>query len=423
MFQTTPTKLPLPVWAQIVGINPVHFGGVVLDGTGATPNLQTACGQAWFSYEYQDHDRVSREEVARAIAMAEADIEAQIGYRLLPTWEIDERVNVARPYRPELVNIQAEDVRRFPSTVTARWKHLIEAGQRTQTLIGSAAAIIYSDADSDNYDETATVSVSTTVTEESEIAVYYPGKSGDEQWRIRPVQVAIAAGTATITFRRELAVLEEVLVAMPDAGEMTLPNGADDANFLTTVDVYRVWNDPQAQATFVWEPGTGCACENNSDGCQICTGEEQQGCLSIRDPRLGLFAFRPATWDADEEEFTPAAWAMNRAPDALRLWYRAGPRDLTLDDPINTMDRFWAYTVAIYAASMLDRDLCDCSAKAASWHEDLSHISGSEQKERYRIADQDLAFCPFGTRRGAVMAWRRIQQRPGAKLGIGGVYA
>lgn len=427
-MQTTATKLPLDTWARMMGIQPIHFNGVVLDGTGDSPNLQAKCGQAWFQESWQDHDRVSREEVARAIAQAEADIEAQVGYRLLPSWEADELIQTTRPFHPGFVNLTATDVRGFPSTVTVRWKLLIAPGRKALTLIDDAAAIVWSDEDGDGYEETGTVTVTTTVTDPSEVSIFYPGKDGEEQWRIRPIRVFLASGTATITFRRELAIAEEFIEALPDlgdegAGEMPLPNGAVDNDFLATVDVYRVWNDPSDQATFLWAPGTGCAC-NADEGCAICSNTEQTGCLSVRDPRLGLLAFRPATWDEDEEAFVPATWTMQRMPDTLRVSYRAGLRDMSLRDPINEMDRFWAYTVAMYAASMLDRNPCDCAANQfEQWREDLSHISGDGQTDRYRVSQNDLESCPFGTRRGAVLAWRRIQQRPGSKVAMGGVFA
>lgn len=420
--ETTVTKLPLSTWARLVGINPIHFWGVDLDGEGSTPNLQSLCGQAWFQYDWQDHDRVSRDAVALAIAQAEADIEAQVGYRLLPSWEEDEWHETARPWKPELVNANGLDVRGYSQAVVTRWKHVVSGGIRSAELLDTLT-IAWSDADGDNYPETGTVTLATSVVDPAELQVFYPGKLGDERWRIRPVNAVISGGNATITFRREMCVIEDLLEQLPNAGEMDLPKGESDANFLEEVDVYRVYNDPQRQVTMLWEPGMSI-CNCGDSGCPTCAYSTQTGCLTARgDPRLGLVGYRPATWNADTLDFDPASWVIGRNPDAVRLWYYAGYRDRTLAQPTNEMDGFWAYTVAIYAASLLARDLCDCSKAVEAWREDLSHISGGGQADRYRIANDDLSACPFGTRRGAVMAWRRIQQRPGAKVAMGGVYA
>ena len=75
----TITKLPLDRWAALMGINPTHFNGVYVPS--AEP---TVCEQPWLAFAWQAANRVGREEVAEAIASAEADLEGDLRYRLIP---------------------------------------------------------------------------------------------------------------------------------------------------------------------------------------------------------------------------------------------------------------------------------------------------------------------------------------------------
>src|SRR3972149_7695618 len=93
----TPTKLPLATWAKYMGVHPVHFGQVNMD---TNPH----CSDIYYQYEWQTADHTSREEIARVIAEAEAKIEEALGYRLAPSWEIDEWRPTTRPFSPEMIN-------------------------------------------------------------------------------------------------------------------------------------------------------------------------------------------------------------------------------------------------------------------------------------------------------------------------------
>ena len=751
----TLTKMPPSRWARLMGIHPLHFEGVFLQNV--PPSV---CAQPWMQFEWQAVDRVSREEVARAIAQAEADIERELGYHLLPAWDVDEWHKAARSPRPEWSRQVSVDVRKQAQTVQAKWGYLLSGGIRQKDLAEAAAAIAWSDTDGDGYTETGTVTVAVTAgTPESEMHVYYPGESGADAWEIRPVAVSIAGAVATITFRRELCVIKaqlEIIAVPADDSHIRGLDGALDANFLTTVDVYRAYNDPQAlrdgtpvltplgwvpieelrpgdavigrsgrkaqvrgvfpqgkrplfrvtfddgttidcdsrhrwavlerdrarsqvltteqlldrglktasghprfhiplvepvefglieplplspytlgaligdgnlgktfvslcsqrevasvaalpvghswrergdcsqdgsvarfdavgsewhrndvlstlrhlglagkrswekfiprsylwasiaarrellrglldtdgritklgsaryfttspmlaqdvaflvrslgglvrvrldqgqqrkyeyggetrygrplyeltirfngqwcpftlpfkaerwmasrrtprrsivsieaagsdfctciavdaqdqlyvtkdfavthntQATFLWEPfGTGACASCNGTGCNICAYSAQTGCLMLRDePRLSIVSYRPATWDQAALDFAEAAWTVDRQPDLVRLYYYSGWQDKNLAYPTIQMDRAWERAVAYYAASLLDRPVCECNnvhAWVESWRRDLA-IAG---EEGLRISAKDLD-CPFGTKRGAVFAWKRV---------------
>lgn len=402
-FAQTLTKLPLDRWARLVGINPLHFNGIQVRDP-------TVCSAIWFQFEWQTADSVSREEVARAIATAEADLEDLIGYRLLPCWEIDEWQPAAPVPRPELLRRVSVDTHGYSQAVQADWGHLVSGGVRAKTVLDAGQPIVYTDADGDGYDETATV-LATVPTGQipCEVSVFYPGTDGADEYQIRPVTVTVAGTVATIVFRREQCVLRALLerdVIPANDDQFRALDAQDNANFLTTVDVYRVYNDPQTQAIFMWEPLSCSHC--GGSGCEMCAYTVQTGCLMARtDTRLGYLGYRPAAWNSATALFDGADWAEGRAPDIIRLWYYSGWRQKRLICPTVQMDPFWERLVAIYAAALLDRPVCECNnigAYVEQWRRDLAlTIAGGANP---KISDHDLD-CPWGTKRGAVYAYNR----------------
>ena len=223
-FAEQRTKLPLDRWFRIMGINPIHANSVV------GPKQPTVCAAIWYQYEWSSADRVSREEVARAIAQAESNIEEMVGYRLLPTFERDEWRPTARTPKPEWLRLGAQDVRGFAQSVEARWGYVRAGGVEGKTLIEAGAAITWTDEDGDTYDETGTVTVLNVTDTACEVRAFYPGEGGNETYEIRPITVSISGTTATITFRREQCVLKELLLReYPDVND----------SFLRPVDGFR----------------------------------------------------------------------------------------------------------------------------------------------------------------------------------------
>ncbi len=410
MRASTATKLPLARWAQMFGIQPLHVMGVDLQSL-----TDAHCEHVWPEHSWQDADAISREDVLQAIAQAEADLEQHLGYRLLPSWEVEEWHELPKPNRPEVIATGLGGARGYNVTVAeGDWGYFLSGGVRTKTLISAAAAVAYSDTDSDSYLDRAQVTAPTTVTDPQEIAIYYPGKNGDDEWQIRPIEVTIADGVETISFRRELAVIEAAL----EGFAFEAIEGTDNAKFLTTVDVYRVANDPQIQASLMWEPLGSCDCGGAT--CPVCQFSTQPACFHSRgDPRLSHLVLSPATWNATTAQFDAAALAVGRRPDQARLWYRAGWRDKRLARPMIEMDRDLALAVAVYAASMLARSPCDCRSDVFDhWRKDLAFSGGAEELATYNLSARDLD-NPLGTRAGAVFAWRRLRRQQTVHVPIG----
>lgn len=421
MVQPVPTKLSLAEWASIAQVNPLQFWGVAIPevehDTALTDN-------AWLQYGWQTRDALARDELAQLIASAESDIELALGYHLLPDWTVDEWRATPRPYRPELYNLNGRDVRGQSIRVHAQWGYFISGGVRASTLVAADAPVTYSNTfPPATYPNQATVSVTVDAGQDpQEIHVYYPDQGGDPRYEIRPVQVSIVGTTATITFRREMAVVLTLLESL-DVEAVRAVDGTVDANFLTAVDVFRVYNDPSTQATLQWSPPYCASC--GGGGCAVCGYVVQDGCLTLYgDPRHSDVGFWPGTWDAATETFAGALWAGGRAPDIARLSYYSGWRDKSLAQPLIQMDRRLARCVAIMAAARMRRSPTDYASRRfyELYSQDMAYEAGGEQISRYRLPlgshKLSLLENPFGTRRGEIEAWQIINTL-GLNIGVG----
>jgi len=401
---STRTLLPLDRWAAIVGLEPRHFNQVTVANLAPISH----CKSIWTQYAWQASDAIGREEVAQAIAEAEARITEALGYYLIPQWVAGEVALTARAW--DVIDLGSSSLMtpagRYVG-IQAAFGHLISGGVETRDLIATPVigAGQWSDPDGDGYDEICTLIVATTVTDINEIRMFFAGHDGEDEWEIRPLRsVTITGGNVTIVIDRHLLVDPALWEAL-DPNEV---NGLTDANFVASVDVYRVYNDPSQQAQLQWERmPNDCSC--GSASCASCAWGTQWACLQSRDPRLGIFNYQPADWDVDNEQFNLAALAVDRRPERVRLYYRSGYQSPRVKRPMVEMDSMWEQVIARFSICLLDRPICSCSnveAFRTLWTEDRAMIS---ETGRYQVREYDLA-CPWGTQRGALDAWRYVNR-------------
>lgn len=392
----TRTLLSLDRFFQIIGMDPLTANGLV---SAVAPAGH--CESVMYQYQWQHAQQVGREEVADAIRHAEDLIRAEIGYPVAPDWIAAERVTLPRAYAAHYTSLVAGHWGYGPS-VRARNGHIITGGRRASTLVAALVGLTYTDEDGDGYFETATLDdIATTLTEPCELRVYFPGQAGADAWEIRPAHVSINAGIASIVVRREQCVDPDLWEARnADSG---IIDADDDANFLTEADVYRVYNDPSAPIEFLWEASQCDRC--GGAGCPSCEYATQGGCIRVRDERLGSFTYAPATWDALTSTFAFTAYTVCRIPDYARLWYRAGYQPNGC-----AMDPYLERTVALLAVALLEGDLCNCASLRSFFDDcriDLALNDGNTNTSY--VTGPNVLACPWGTRKGAVMAWRRVQ--------------
>lgn len=420
-YQETPTLLSVARWGQILGINPLSLQQVDVASSYSSESL---CGQPTLQYAWQDNQRTGREDIARAISTAEAMIKSELGYAVLPEWVSQEVTLHDQDWRPEIYPWNAQAVRGMPRTQTLGEGYFIGGGQRAVAVISASAAITYSDEDGDGYDETATVGpVATTVTDANQIAVYYraadtpDGEAADDRWEIRPIRVSISGGAVTVTFRRELAVIASLMLPL----EPQAVDGTVNANFLTHVSVYQRYTDPTTSVRFEWEPG-GSWSSCSSATCVSCSYTVQTGCLLSHDDRNSIVRVAAATYDAATATWSSAGWTACRAPDRITAWYRAGYRDQSRARPYYEMDRRLEEAVAYLSVSLLERPVCGCTNVAGifeAYRSDLAlSLSNESGGSSWQISSSDLD-NPFGTRRGAVAAWKMIDRLSLGRAAVG----
>ena len=391
------TLLPLDRWAQIIGLDPRHFRQVT---TTYKPN--NTCAQVWKEHAWQESDAVSRDDVTLAIHQAEESFSELLGFKVLPDWTSGERHLLPRPADRSLYNKINMDLQGFNLNLPLRFGHFVEGGVMAQALIDDAVAVVYSDADTDGYAETATITFATTVTDEQELKVFYPGKSGALNWEIRPFRTAvIAAGTATMTFWKHQFALEALIEAL----EPTDVDGDDNTQFLTTVDVYRRYSDPTNMAYLIWDPQAGSC----SDEC--CTQDTQNACIVIRDYEQSRVGFQPGSYDADTEAWTAEDLNVGRTPDQLHVCYLSGYRDMRRTYPMIQMDPEFERAIAYYSLTLLNREVCSCSnIEGLKKHWTTDYAMSTPGGPRYEI-NAKMLDNPLGTTRAAVNAWNLINRR------------
>lgn len=412
-----PTLLPLATFAKRLGLHPLHFYGVDAPiGTAAS----RVCIHPIMQYSWQSADGVSREELAEYIYEAEYDIANLLGYWPLPKWTVDERVELVE--RPGFWYNSGYDIRGDRISVKAQYGQMISGGIQALSLIDDDVAVVYTDPDGDGYDELATIGpIATSVTDIEEIAVYYPDLTADEmaEWGVRPIQVTISGGMATITCRREQLVKRSLYESLDPENAI---NGLTDSNFLTVVDVYRKYNDPSVQVQLQWRSNDQgligvnwwCGSCAGTGTCTSCGITIQPGCITTKDKALGIVTVSPGNYDAASNSYDYTTYDICRRPDNVRLWYYSGYRNMALTTPNLTMAREWELAIAKLAVSKLDRQICSCKAVAdvqAHWNTDLRRSVGTREKSNtYRVSDYELENNPFGTTVAAMDVWRLVRR-------------
>lgn len=392
---TTPTLLSLDAFAKVIGFHPLHFNQVYVDDLAPA----VTCSEPLLQYPWQNSERLGREDIASFIAQAEELLRTYLNFDVAPAWNVDERLDFPRPFNANLTSVLGRNIRGRNSSIKLDKGYVLYGGREAISLIEAGVSIVYSDTDNDGYFETATVTVNTTVTETEEIALFYPGESTDDFWKIRPITVTIANGIATIVCRREQLVLNNLI----EGFEVSGINGTDDDAFLTTVDIYRIYLNTVDPIQFLWE-NTPCTCGNN------CTLTVQAGCMQVRNERQGIISTSPGSYDADEV-FTASHFTGCIAPDRLRVWYRAGWMNKSRS--VTRMDAIWERAVAYLALSLVDRSFCSCpivERQLSHWRADLAEDSSNESSTTSFQLSESTLKNPLGTTRGAIYAWRLIQR-------------
>lgn len=390
---STDTIIPLDRIAFHLQVDPYHFNGI----TSQTRRNAKYCDDLWYQYDYQASGKLSREGLALALRQAEDMTIAHLKYYPLPQW-IEEEVVLPKHYRTEMYSLRNAQDR--AKSLAVSHGYVQEVGRKTSTYIDTPATV-FSDPNGDGENELITITFATTVTDENELHVYYPSKTGRDEWEIRPLlSVSIAAGVATITFPKYLIPLENLVEAVPsfDDPHITI-DGDTDANFLQTVDVYRVYSDPSQQITFYSDPSGDCL-------NPPCDPDTETGCLYIRDKRRGILAYQRANWDSDTSAYVSSNFTF--VPQKAIIYYKAGTQDDRQRFPSREMDTALERMIAFYALTLLDTELCGCDNTREIWQYMTTDRARISREESFNILWNDLS-NPLGTTTAALLLWKHIQ--------------
>lgn len=418
-----PTLLSLDRFARIFQISPVHFAGA---HAGNTWPHQGTCDRVWPQWAWQNHDVVSREEVAQAIQDAEESIAQVLGFFPAPRWVSQEVQSYPRPSLAERLR-QGHDARGLGRSFKTRWGRVIQPGRRMLTTVQLAAAVVYSDSDSDGFFETATITVPlpTGLTDARAVKVYFAGQSGAPEWEIRPLRKRVVdtiGGTITLTADSWLFISPALWEAYPTVDGFQVTDISTTANFVTTVDVYweqtdattnptaqLLWGNERMPQPTAWP----LLCGNcGGAGCAVCGLTMQDGCFAIRDANNGLLVPYAASYDTLATQWRQVTPSVCREPDMVKVWYQAGDMaDRYLagvtDDPLSD---YWAEAIAMLAAARLPKKVCDCSNLSIVFDELQRDLSAQPPSRTIYLGILAPAMItnPFGSRVGEYRAWLKV---------------
>jgi hypothetical protein len=408
--------LSLEQWRQQIHYNPWHFFGWV----GVKVPVTSQCNTVVKQYAWQQQNAVGRAEIMQAIVEAEKRLTDYLNYSPAPHFIQEEVKDYPRFYDKQFWARYPLDARGEWKPVTLKEGYVQGVGTESLVLINTTN-VVYSDSTGYGLNDTFTLTVTTSVTDPSQLAVYFAAadrlnsEAAGERWRIQPVSVAIAGGVATIRGRAWL-LGKPILFERYDAPDLD-PSTA--SNFVSTLEVYQRTFDPNGQTTdtsqgkFIWEtlpyPWWGTVGNSLTSGATDPASQAYAlARVGVRDAKCGIVVPGEAIYDAASGTWnmTMPPWVamQGRPPDRVLVRYYAG---YPLEN--GQMASKFQTAVARLAMAQLDNRIAACdeaNRELARWQRDRS--TTADKTEEYRINSADLD-CPWGTRLGAIDAWRQVK--------------
>jgi hypothetical protein len=361
-----PTYALLNRWQYTLDVNIWHFNQVA--GNGA-PFVGDNCTEVWIQPE--------REHVARALYSAVNKMKDAMGFYPRPVY-LSERIPFGRGNPYSLQYLQT------------KWgnRKLIEFGQRATSVISAGAAIVYTDSDLDGVPDLATITVTSGVST-AEVALFFRTADGapsaaHELWEITPITVTQSGGTTTITAPRAYFVKPSIWnVPRDPADPNTLEkNDADTtqtSDFVTAVDVYRVYTDTTTPLQVYGDPIYTQATDLDQNLATT-------GVARIVDAELGLFEARVENCDCVSHHI-----------QGVQVYYKAGE---ALEYTHMRSD-FEEACIRLANTLMPVQSSTLCDVTWQMWTEDRQSMKVDNM---VLLQERDTG-NPFGLKQGQVAAW------------------
>ncbi len=400
--------------------NPWHFWGWMNE----TVPVESACNTIVKEYAYQTQNAVGRNEIRQALIESESRLRDYLGYSIAPRFIVDEIQDYPRFYDKNLWATFPVDGSGHWKSVTLKEGYVKAVGIEKLTLLATPM-VAYTDADGDGLNETFTLTLATTITDPSQIAVYFAvgdrlnNEAAGDRWHVQPVTVTIASGTCTI--RGKAWMLAKPILYEPYNFTSLDPSNA--SNFVATLEVYQRVCDPTgttvdtAQGKFIWQTLpyvswwglmsvqslTNGSTDPAAQAYSVArVGINGNGKLGIVIPGEAIYDATTGFWNT-----TVPPWSngLLRPPDKVMIRYEAG---YPLNGQGQIDSKFQTADFRLACAQLDNRiSACDESMRELfRWQREMSQVA--DKTEMYRVANQDLT-CPFGTRRGAIDAWNQVK--------------
>lgn len=396
---TTPTLVPLDFFAQYLGLSGMHFAGATApDAPNDIFADHNTCSNVWPQYTWQTPKQVSREDLAYTLFDAEEKIKAELNFALAPHWEI---------YHPAQPDNKGK-------AYLGEGK-IITPGQRATTLLATVTTaggdMVFSDADSDGYDETVTLTVTVASGQDpKEVKVYYAGHLADESWEIFPRTLTISGTTATITLWSWQVINPALWEAFPvDANYKAINLSTPPTNCVTSLDVYRVYTDTtQPSVVFYWGKSQDTCANCDGTGCAVCSEISQNGCFEILDRENGWVKPYPASYNSDTGQWERTTFSVGRRPDTVYFYYYAGDRSQRYlkNETLWPFDQRLARAAIMLAVAGLARPFCSC-ANVNSLVDEWQRNPAFDEASNLPFAVFEN--CPWGRKEGQLQAWDIVQ--------------
>jgi hypothetical protein len=368
---------------------------------------------------------VSHEDLAFAIASAEEDIAMYVGFSPAPRWFVAESHPYPR-YWKYFGNKQGVYTR---VSMTADYGKFVSPGRRAVEYVATArtsdGTLQYIDENGDGYAEVAKIEITELgIADPCQLKLYYSGNNGGQEWEIRPVpsrQYDPVTGHLVMKLETWLMIRLELLCAYPTDERMQAIDVSDVANLLDEIEIYREYTDDTlASALFISSDYSACSICGGV-GCSSCARLTQGGCITAKDDNLSIVEPVQATYDSENGRWVEQTWTAGVIPNQVKFWYYAGDRDSRFVNGSNCdpLSDWWAQTIAWMATARLDRPVCTCDTVEATVDRLRANLIENRRGDVMYYSTRDIETCPFGTRLGEVMAYKRLKRLVKKKFGYG----
>lgn len=347
--------LVVPLWryAQMIEQDECALWGITYEGQPS----QAGCDDIWTEQK--------RRTVQEALYQAQVMIEELVGFFLKPTYVwglLDDAVYQEQRF------IDQQQLSHSYGFHT-RYKHLLEFGKGTLATLQSGASV------SHITDPSVIGPLSVTIGSIDEVKVYHPGSNRE----IKPSSMTYSGGNLIIFIPR-CRLVKESLLSQADALQYV-----DTTNFVTTVDVKRLYTDTTDNGNLV-KPHT---CSSGSLCFCRCNEFTQAACGYLKDRVTGNIDFVPAlysdgSWTSPSSRYCAYPFA--------RLYYKSGLRSVT---------SLIEHAVVRLAHTIMPYQPCSCSVLEDYWRDD--------RKIPNRLT-RAREFCPLGQMDGAWWTFRQMQR-------------